>query len=312
MKKIFTALAILLLFVSCVGDTDKAPIESLDRKISNLPVADKFKNEDFAFNDYASDSIAFQTNDQKQGERKKPDVTANPDWDKKVVKTASLEFQVKDYKIFNTSFREKIKQSGGYVSQEEQKQSDYRIENNVVIKVPVDQFDNLISQLLPGADKIIEKRITSQDVTMEFVDTKSRLEAKKQVRQRYLDLLKQAKNMEEILNVQNEINEIQEQIESANGRINYLSHSSALSTIDLQFYQILNASAKDTDKPSFGTKLSEAFKTGWSWVGDLFIGIVSIWPLFLMIFAAFIIYKRWRTPKTKQVEQQASLSLKND
>jgi hypothetical protein len=73
----------------------------------------------------------------------------------------------------------------------------------------------------------------------------------------------------------------------------------------------LNASAKDTDKPSFSTKLSEAFKTGWSWIGDLFIGIVSTWPLFLMIFVGFIIYKRWRI-RVKQMEHKASLSLNNE
>ena len=78
-----------------------------------------------------------------------------------------------------------------------------------------------------------EKKITSEDVTTEVIDTRSRLEAKKQVRLRYLDLLKQAKNMEEILSVQSEINGIQEQIESAAGRMEYLQHSSSFSTIHL-------------------------------------------------------------------------------
>ena len=147
---------------------------------------------------------------------------------------------------------------------------------------------------------------------MEVVDTKSRLEAKIQVRQRYLDLLKQARNMGEILNVQNEINEIQEQIESGAGRINYLNHSSAFSTIHLVFYQILNASAKDSNNPSFGTKLGEAFRTGWALVRDLMIGLVSIWPLFFMIFFGIIFYKRWRTKKPDQLKKNASLSLKNE
>ena len=119
-----------------------------------------------------------------------------------------------------------------------------------------------------------------------------------------MDLLKQAKNMEEILNVQSEINEVQEQIESAAGRIEYLGHASVFSTIHLTYYQILNSSAKDSDKPSFGTELSHAFKTGWSWIGDLFIGLVSIWPLLLMIFIAIIIYKRSRLHKTKQITGQ--------
>lgn len=108
-------------------------------------------------------------------------------------------------------------------------------------------------------------------------------------------------SMEEILSVQSEINNTQEEIESSAGRIEYLSHASTFSTIDLTYYQILNSSAKDMDNPSFGTKLSNAFKTGWSWVGDLFVGLVSIWPLLFLVFAAIIFYKRTRVAKTKQV-----------
>jgi len=51
-----------------------------------------------------------------------------------------------------------------------------------------------------------------------MADTRSRLETKKEVRERYLDLLKQARNMKDILAVQNEINDIQEQMEGAAGR----------------------------------------------------------------------------------------------
>ncbi len=189
---------------------------------------------------------------------------------------------------------------GGYVAQEEQTQSDYKIENTLTIKVPVDQFDNAVVLFTNNVEKINERKISSQDVTTEFVDTKSRMESKKQVRQRYMDLLKQAKNMEEILSVQSEINGIQEEIESATGRIEYLGHSSTFSTINLTYYQVLNSSAKDTDSPSFGTKLSSAFKTGWSWIGELFVGLVSIWPLFLLIFVLVIFYKKVRTVKPKQ------------
>ena len=154
--------------------------------------------------------------------------------------------------------------------------------------------------MINDVKKLNEKRITSEDVTTEFVDTRSRLESKKQVRLRYLDLLKQARNMEEILSVQSEINGIQEEIESASGRIEYMNHSSSFSTINLTFYQIVNASAVDPEKITFSTKLGNAFKNGWSWIGEVFVGIVSVWPLLLMIFAGFVIYKKTKTPKVKQ------------
>ena len=235
---------------------------------------------------------------QKQTHQQPPAI--KPDWNKKIIKTASLNVEVKDYYTFYSSLREKIKGLDGYIAQEEQSQSDYKIENSLIIKVPVDQFDNAVVQLTGKTEKISQKKITSQDVTTEVIDTKSRMESKKQVRLRYIDMLKQAKNMEEILSVQSEINGIQEQIESAAGRIEYLGHSSTFSTINLTYYQVLNSSAKDTDKPSFSTKLSSAFSTGWSWVGDLFVGLVSIWPLFLLAFIALIVYKRTRLQKPKQ------------
>ena len=276
-----------------------------------MPVAD-YKTEDKKENEYEgpyADSAGkpnvtgesqHPADKQKQLHPQQQPPAIKPDWDKKIIKTASLNVEVKDYNIFYSSLREKIKSLGGYIAQEEQSQSDYKIENSLIIKVPVDQFDNAVVQLTDKTEKISQKKITSQDVTTEVIDTKSRMESKKQVRLRYIDLLKQAKNMEEILSVQSEINGIQEEIESAAGRIEYLGHSSTFSTINLTYYQVLNSSAKDTDNPSFGTKLNNAFRTGWSWVGDLFVGLVSIWPLFLLALIAFIVYKKTKLQKPKQ------------
>lgn len=306
MKKILIALAAVFLVISCEREkASKEAITDVNKVTKDVKNLGDLSNTVERNNQLTSGAIdqKNETPPQKQQDKKPQDQTTpatKEDWDKKIIKTASLNLEVKDYTAYNSSLRDKIKQTGGYVAQEQQTQSDYKIENTITIKVPVDQFDNAVNLISTSVKEINEKKITSADVTTEVIDTRSRLEAKKQVRLRYLDLLKQARNMEEILRVQSEINGIQEEIESAAGRIEYLSHSSSFSTINLTFYQILNATAKDTDKPSFSTKLGAAFKNGWSWVGEVFVGIVSIWPLLLMIFAGFIIYKKTKTPKVKQ------------
>ena len=245
-----------------------------------------------------ADSAGSSTSADKKNSAAQP--AAVPDWDRKIIKTASLDAGVKDFHSFYTSMREKVKALGGYIAQEEQRQSAYKIENSVTIKVPVDQFDNAVAQLTSGMQTINEKKIASQDVTTEVVDTRSRMEAKKQVRQRYMDLLNQAKNMQEILDVQSEINAVQVEIESAAGRMEYLTHSAVFSTIHLTYYQVLNLSARDETKPSFANRLSRAFRTGWSWMGELFVVLVAIWPLLLMGFAAVIIYRRSRSSQSKE------------
>ena len=303
MKKLTVAFVATLLFAACQNQSDKAPesLTALNREIDNQQQTTERKeetNNQQVSGDTKNDTnVPPQTDKSKQVQQQIP--VPKQDWDKKIIKTASLNLEIKDFKTYNAAFRDKVKQVGGYIAQEQQAETEYKIEDILTIKVPVDQFDEAVQLLTKDVEKLNEKKITSDDVTTEFVDTRSRLESKKQVRLRYLDLLKQAKNMEEILNVQSEINGIQEEIESASGRIEYLSHSSSFSTINLTFYQILNPELVDTSKPSFSTKFSAAFKEGWNWIQEVFIIGVSIWPLLLAVFCIYIVYRRTRKPKIK-------------
>jgi hypothetical protein len=239
-------------------------------------------------------------------EQPKPQGTATSvqhiDWDKKIIKNAELSVEAKNYKTFNDFIHQQVKQAGGYVAGEEQSRSEYKIENIVTIKVPVDQFDNLVKAITSTKDDNVEsQKVTSQDVTGEVIDTRSRTEAKRQVRLRYIELLKQAKNMEEILKVQQEINNIQEEIEAGAGRVTYLTHAAAYSTIQLTFYEILNAQAVQPDKPGFGLRVLAALGNGLNWVGEMLVLLLTLWPLWLCAGGVWWLVKRYRAkPKTSQ------------
>ncbi len=291
-------IGISLLYAVACNQSDKR-LAALDRELKIVSPKEEEQNKFLAPQANANIDTAVQVRQQApQSPKQNPE--SKVDWDKKIIKNASVNLEVKDYKYFNVLVHENIKKYGAYIAQEEQNQTDYKIENTIVVKVPVDQFDDLVATLTAGEPKLLEKKITSEDVTTQIVDTKSRMEAKKQVRLRYLDLLKQARNMQEILSVQNEINGIQEDIEAASGRIEYLSHAAVYSTINLTYSQILNASAKDINEPTFGTKLWQSFKNGWSWIGDTFIGLISIWPLFIIGFACWLAYKKWRSSRIQK------------
>ena len=219
------------------------------------------------------------------------------DWDKKIIKTANIKLQLDDYKKFNASVHSSVKQFGAYVAGEKQEQSDYKIENSLIIKVPVAQFDELVNSFSGDGIKVVEKNISSEDVTSQMMDTKARMQAKIAVRDKYLELLKQAKNMNEILQVQNEINYMQENIEAANSRVNYLQHASTYSTINLSYYQYINGSTGDEEIPDFFTKLTRAFSTGTSFIVNLVLFIISIWPLIIGGIVFWLYLKKFRLKK---------------
>lgn len=276
------AMLLLLTFIACNRNS-----ESKDVAFGNLKEKISF-NEAGKPDYYQSDSAAAPDQNQKKA------LTANKpltDWDKKIIKNATLELEVKDGNAFYKNLREQVKSYGGYIAQENQQESDYKLENQLVIKVPVEQFDVAVAGLSDKVEKVHQRNISSEDVTGQIVDTRSRLEAKKQVRLRYLELLKQAHNMTDILSVQSEINGIQEEIEAAAGRVQWLGNAAAFSTINLTYFQVLNEKAKE-DTPTFGSRLLGSFKTGGQWILELLIGLVAVWPLLAVGILAAIVGKR--------------------
>jgi hypothetical protein len=293
---VFTMPAALLLFLclACNNVNHKMPAVTEEAAKEAAPVSSGAMADSSAV---ATDNKFEEPSprDQSPGQNKKqpsPSPVANPDWDKKIIKTADLNVEVKSFPTFADRLRQNVKRSGGYIAQEQQTLSLSTIENTVTIKVPVDRFEDLLGDMTSDSDRLVEKKISSEDVTTQLVDTRSRLETKKEVRERYLELLRQAKSMKDILAVQDVINGVQEEMDAAAGRIAYLGHSAAFSTINLKFYQVLDATVKDDPTPTFWHKLRDSVGEGWSWMSSFVLGLISIWPLFLLGGLGWIIVRR--------------------
>lgn len=223
-----------------------------------------------------------------------PPPVPNPDWDRKIVKTADLTLRVNNFNQFTNRLHAAVKQSGGYIAQEQLSQNAGEIDNTITIKVPVDRFELLMGEMPGDSDKLEEKKISSEDVTMEMIDTKSHLQTKKEVRERYLELLKQAHSMKDIIAIQNEINDIQQEMDEASGRIAWLGHSSAYSTINLRFYQVLDERIREEPAPGFAHRLTDAIRDGWQGLSALLLELISVWPLWIALGFVVVWVQKWR------------------
>jgi hypothetical protein len=295
-KLFITAIVITSFFIACNKGTGKSEAVAMDLTTADLKEPESQQNgykekQQIPVGKFSPPAI------DSTGSSAQIPTVSNPDWDSKIIKTANLKLEIKDFKKYNDFVHNAVKQYGAYVAQEDQNLTDEKSETTITIKVPVAQFEPMMNKLPADDSKVLERKISTEDVTGEVVDTKSRLEAKKQMRLKYLEFLKQSKNMEEVLQVQSEINAIQEQIESAAGRVAFLSNQSAMSTINLTFYQPMDGYKPTDAAPSFLTRISIAFKTGAGWIAELFVGLVSIWPLLLIVFAIYFGWKKLRPAK---------------
>jgi hypothetical protein len=157
----------------------------------------------------------------------------------KIIKTASLRFQVKDYHQSRTAIVNLVNKNNAYLASENEENNYDNIQNTMAIRVPINRFDLLLDDLVKESSHLENKTVNAQDVTAEFIDTEARLKAKKAVEQRYMAILKQAQSVKDILEIEGQLGTIREDIEATEGQLKYLNDQVMYSSISLVFYQPL-------------------------------------------------------------------------
>ena len=104
---------------------------------------------------------------------------------------------------------------------------------NVSVRVPAQQLDEAVRRIRALGTRVDWESSTSQDVTDEYVDTNSRLRSLRATEEALLNLLNQADDVEDALEVQRELTFLQAEIESLEGRIKYLEQTAAFSLINV-------------------------------------------------------------------------------
>lgn len=203
---------------------------------------------------------------------------------RQIIKTANYRIQVKDVNASSKKAAQLAVQHNGYVSESELTNSSYETTNTLTIRVPASRFDSLLDDL--GSEAIFTqyKRISSQDVTEEYVDIVTRLKTKKEVRDRYVDILRtKAKTVKDVLDAEEQIRIIQEEIEAKEGRLRFLKDQVGMSTIRLELYQAIEFKPEpNAFHESFWSKLLTGLNNGWSLLQGIVLFFINIWPLLLL------------------------------
>ena len=195
--------------------------------------------------------------------------------ERKLIRNGSLEFQTEEVKKTKTEIEKICKELNAYISSESENNYGERLQYNQVIRVPANQFDALVARLEPLALKIENKNISTEDVTEQFIDVEARLKTKKELEARYREILKQAKTVEEIVSIESQIANVRSEIESMEGRLNFLKNQVSFSTLNVTYYETIGIDF------GFASKLVQSLKGGWDNLLAFIIFLVNLWPFVL-------------------------------
>ena len=151
-----------------------------------------------------------------------------------IIKTAALSVRVKDVDAAYDRTVQLVEESGGYIlsgtiSESEGARAD------ITIKVHPKGFTSLISKL-ENLGTVEYKSISGEDVTEEYFDLKAELATQLALKARLFELLKKAKNVEEAIMVEQELQRVDYNVNRIKGRMKYLEQMVTESTITLTIY----------------------------------------------------------------------------
>ncbi|MBG0785048.1 MAG: DUF4349 domain-containing protein [Anaerolineaceae bacterium] len=109
---------------------------------------------------------------------------------------------------------------------------------SLTVRVPAGDLESVMDAIVgltpDPTEDVLSKNVSGQDVTSEYTDLESRLRNLEAAEAALVQLMDQAQDTEDVLDVFDELTYYRGEIETVKGRMKYLEESSALSSITVQ------------------------------------------------------------------------------
>ena len=226
---IFLITGILLVLAACSSSSeDKASYESADsssdKEMSNVVSSD-------ADSEAENEAV---TEEASESETKAPVVAT----ERMIIHQASLSVNVKELDKAQSNIEKKVEQYGGYIVESNVFQEDDQTSSGkMIVRIPEKNFEKFLVDAEEVAAEILERNVTGQDVTEQYVDLESRVKSKRAVEERLLEFMSKAQKTDDLLKISADLATIQEEIEVMVGKMKYLENQTSFSTIELTMYE---------------------------------------------------------------------------
>ena len=218
---------------------------------------------------------------------------------KKIIKSGDMTIEVADIKTAQEKIQNFVKNNKAYIQNERFSNAETQTTLSMEIRIPNQNFDNLINSFSDEIGSISEKNIRVQDVTEEYTDVSIRLKNKLAYLEKYRDLLKRSASTKDLLEIQEKIRGLEEEIESSEGRLRYIDDQVNYSTLNLTLTKEKPRNTV-TSKIGFGSRLVDSIANGLNIFLNFLLEIVSLWPFLFIIPIIILFWKKWRKRKSKK------------
>ncbi|MBQ3044518.1 MAG: DUF4349 domain-containing protein [Clostridia bacterium] len=217
----------------------------------------------------------------------------------KIIKTVDLSVETKEYDAYIAALSASVTAAGGYIESSSADFGNGYSSNRYAtytVRIPADKLgDFLVSAGKNGI--ITNKTEEQQNVTLEYVDLESRIEAYKTEKQTLTGLLEKAESLDNVLAIQERLSEVNYQIESYTSQLKVLENRVSYSTVTLRICEVERVTEAE---PTVWSRIKNRFADNLDdlvdWFKDAVVEIVGglpvLVPLAAVIAAAILILRK--------------------
>lgn len=187
----------------------------------------------------------------------------------KLIRTVNISAQTQNMDELLSSVEARIAELGGYVESRNvyNGTSAKKVTRtaNLTIRIPaqkLDQFVNKVSE----ASNVVSHSETTQDVTLTYISTESRIKALETEEARLLELVAEAADLEDLLTLEQRLSNIRTELEEHKSKLRLYDSLVSYSTVHLNVEEVVEYTEVEEEEPE---------KTAWQRMGEGFVGSIK-------------------------------------
>lgn len=196
---------------------------------------------------------------------------------RKLITTVNVEAESEEYDQAISWLKRKLAEVGGYT--EHSDVYAYSGDNRsceLRLRIPAEKLDGFLSGLEENCN-ILWRSEAEEDVTLDYVDTKSHRDALEVEQERLLELLEKAETLEEILKLEDRLTNVRYQLQNYETVLRTLDSKINYSTLVLSLREVKELTEPEPE--SFGSRAASGMRDNAKAIGQFFMDLA----LFILV-----------------------------
>lgn len=261
----------------------------------------------------AESDLEYSKTDGSLTTTEKPSQSALPQ-NQKLIVTMNMEAETENMDALLTQIDQKVAELGGYM----EKQSIYNGSSyyygrsryaDLTVRIPAQNLEQFVDQV-SEVSNITSKNRSTQNITLTYVATQSRITALETEQTRLLELLAKAETMDDLLKIESRLTEVRTELEQVSSQLRLYDNLVDYSTVNLSIREVKEYTEvvePETVWERISTGFAESMKNLGNGLTEVFVFFVTRLPYMIplmviavIVFGGMFVTRKWKWKKQKQ------------